>query len=325
MSNKTLYPLRFEPILKEKIWGGDKLKTVLNKSISSPQTGESWEISAVPESVSVVTNGELAGKSLTDLIAEYDEDFLGKTVKERFGDQYPLLFKFIDAKENLSLQLHPDDKLAMQRHNSFGKTEMWYVMQADEGAGLYVGFHKGTTQADYIKHLENETLQDIMNYEPVKTGDVFFIKTGLVHAIGEGVLLAEIQQSSDITYRVFDWNRKDKNGQGRELHTELAVDAIDFDFDEFKVNYSSEVNRFENLVENKYFKTQKLNLSGLVDCDYTQRDSFVVYMCVEGEATVESNGTTELLKKGDSLLLPACIKHAKLEGKNAQLLEVSIS
>lgn len=321
-----LYPLKFEPILKEKIWGGEKLKKLFGKTSTSKTTGESWELSSIDGSVSKVKNGLLAGKNLLQLLDTYNEKLVGQSVFKDFGERFPLLFKFIDAKENLSLQVHPNDKLAEKRHNSFGKTEMWYVMQADENAGIYVGFKKEATQNDYLHHLEEESLEDIMNFETVKPGDVFFIKPGLVHAIGEGVLLAEIQQTSDITYRVFDWNRKDGNGNSRELHTEMALDAIDFYPHDFKIDYKTKKNRWQKLVENTYFTTRKIHLTKSISIDYSKTASFVVLMCIKGEITVvtDEKSKNESLKTGETLMIPACLKTIELETENAHLLEVSV-
>lgn len=233
----NLYPFKFQPILKERLWGGTKLKDLLNKPSSSDITGESWELSAVKGDVSIIENGPLAGTSLQEAINHHPQALLGKSVTNRFGTEFPILIKFIDAKQDLSIQLHPNDELAKERHNSFGKTEMWYIMQADPGAELIVGFKQDMTKENYEKHLNEGKLTDILNYEKVKEGDTFFINTGKVHAIGAGILLAEIQQTSDITYRVYDFNRKDKEGNLRELHTELAIDAIDYSYkDDFKIN-----------------------------------------------------------------------------------------
>ena len=245
----SLYPFKFQPILKERLWGGTKLETVLGKSLDSDIIGESWELSGVSGDVSVVANGNLAGKSLQEIIESYKEDLLGKAVYERFGNDFPILIKFIDAKQDLSIQVHPNDELAKARYNSFGKTEMWYVMDADPDAKLIVGFNKSVNKEEYQKHLNNKTLTEILYYEPVKEGSTFFINTGKVHAIGAGTLLAEIQQTSDITYRVYDFDRKDKNGNLRELHTELALDAIDYEKkDDFKVSYSKNENQINKMV-----------------------------------------------------------------------------
>ncbi|NNK12125.1 MAG: class I mannose-6-phosphate isomerase, partial [Flavobacteriaceae bacterium] len=234
----NLYPLKFNPILKERLWGGTKLAQQLNKPSTSDITGESWELSGVKGDVSEVSNGEFKGTSLNELIERWGPDLLGKSVIEQFGKEFPILIKFIDAKQDLSIQLHPNDELAKSRHNSFGKTEMWYIMDADEDADLIVGFNQPMTREKYVESLKSKTLLKYMNYEKVEAGDTFFINTGKIHAIGAGVLLAEIQQTSDVTYRVYDFDRRDKEGNLRELHTDLALDAIDFEKkDDFKVNY----------------------------------------------------------------------------------------
>ncbi|MCH7524385.1 MAG: class I mannose-6-phosphate isomerase, partial [Bacteroidetes bacterium] len=222
-----LYPLKFQPILKEKIWGGQKLKTLLNKQNDLPNIGESWEISDVDGDTSIVINGELKGKTLKELLELFKGDLIGEKNYKIFGNKFPLLIKFIDAKEDLSIQLHPNDELAAKRHNSFGKTEMWYVMQADVGSNLIIGFNKRITPETYLNYLEEKTLPKILNFDKVKEGDSYFIEVGRVHAIGAGVVLAEIQQTSDITYRVYDWDRVDDEGNSRDLHIDLAIDAID--------------------------------------------------------------------------------------------------
>ena len=231
MSSIELYPLKFDPILKEKIWGGTKLGTVLDKPTGdSENMGESWEISGVEGNISVVSEGDLKGRTLVELINEYKGELIGEHVYEKFGDKFPLLIKFIDANDDLSIQVHPDDELAQKRHNSFGKTEMWYVVDAEEGATLISGFKKQTNKEEYLRIFEEGNLTDILNSEDVVNDDVFFLPAGRVHTIGKGLLIAEIQQTSDITYRIYDFDRVDKNGVGRELHVEEAVDAIDYSF-----------------------------------------------------------------------------------------------
>lgn len=325
MKNNNLYLLKFEPILKEKVWGGDKLKTMLGKNSKSNTVGESWEISDVESDSSMVVNGALKGKSLRELIEVYQERLVGAKVFEKFGNRFPLLIKFIDAKENLSVQLHPDDILAKKRHNSFGKTEMWYVLQADDKSGIILDFKERTTKEIYIKHLQNKSLPEILNFELVKKGDVFFISPGLIHAIGGGVLLAEIQQTSDITYRVYDWDRQDLDGNKRQLHTELAEDAIDFSkTKEFKVAYEAMDNRSVSLVENKYFNTNLLRVSQEIQLDYSKLDSFVIFMCVGGIIEITtSNKHKTMLKNGETLLVPACFDRVVLHG-TGELLEVTI-
>lgn len=273
----------------------------------------------------MVANGDFAGRTLQDLIDSYPEELLGKHVHEKFGTEFPILIKFIDAREDLSIQVHPNDELAKIRHNSFGKTEMWYVMQADKGAELIVGFNKDVTKEEYQKHLDNGTLTDIMNYEKVAEGDTFFINTGKVHAIGGGIIIAEIQQTSDITYRVYDFNRKDKNGNLRELHTEQALEAIDYQKkDDFKVSYSKSENKTNEMVNCPYFITNYLNLSSDFEKQIGEEDSFHIYMCVKGSGTI-SDGEVELpICQGETVLFPAscgklCVKTSQIE-----LLEVRL-
>ncbi|WP_318345840.1 type I phosphomannose isomerase catalytic subunit [Flagellimonas baculiformis] len=320
-----LYPLKFRPILKERLWGGTKLKEVLGKPIESDITGESWELSGVKGDISEVANGPLEGTSLEDLIHQQPEAVLGKSVVERFGNDFPILIKFIDAKQDLSIQLHPNDKLAKERHNSFGKTEMWYIMDADPGAKLIVGFNKDVEKTEYIESLEQGTLLDLMNYEEVEEGDTFFINTGKIHAIGAGVLLAEIQQTSDVTYRVFDFNRKDKDGNLRELHTGLAVDAIDYEKkDDFKVGYPNAKDTVNDMVDCPYFKTNFLELTKNLKQDLSQRDSFTIYMCVGGRATITNDWGSATIRKGETALLAASSTFVEIEAKGAKLLEVTI-
>lgn len=321
----NLYPLKFQPILKERLWGGTKLKEVFGKPSTSDITGESWELSTVKGDVSVVANGDLANTSLQDLIEKYPEQLLGKSVVDRFGTDFPILIKFIDAKQDLSIQLHPNDQLAKERHDSFGKTEMWYIMDADPGAELIVGFNKDVTKPEYAESLKQNMLLDLLNYEKVKEGDTFFINTGKIHAIGAGVLLAEIQQTSDVTYRVFDFNRKDKEGNLRELHTELALDAIDYDKkDDFKVSYSKEKNKVNTMVACPYFNTNFLDLSKDISQNTEKRDSFTIYMCVDGEATIENDFGTVHLEKGETTLIPANSTKININTSGVKLLEVTI-
>jgi mannose-6-phosphate isomerase len=316
------YPLTFTPILKDRIWGGNKLKTYLNKPIVSETTGESWEISTVPGDISVVNSGVLKGKNINDIIDLYPNEILGKFVIARFGKHFPLLFKFIDAKEDLSIQLHPNDDLAKERHDSFGKTEMWYVMQADESARLVVGFKKDSTKEEYLKHLESKNLVALLNESPVKKGDVFFLETGTIHAIGAGVMVAEIQQTSDITYRIYDWDRVDVTGKGRELHTELALEAINYKATPAKIEYTEEVNNSVPVVNCSYFIT---NIIALQDCFIWKRKKqvFTVFMCTNGQFEMVVNGEILRYNMGDTILIPAIIEHVTLKGK-ATLLEISI-
>lgn len=319
-----LYPLKFNPVFSYRIWGGDKLKTVLNKKYDQDSIGESWEISDVAENETEVAEGTFKGQTLKQLIKTFKGDFVGNKVYDIFGGDFPLLIKFIDAKTPLSIQVHPSNELAKERHNSFGKNEMWYVMQAEENAELIVGFNQKVEKESYVKHLNNGTLDKILNIETVKKGDTYYIPTGRVHAIGAGVLLAEIQQTSNITYRIYDYDRVDAmTGEKRELHTDLAIDAIDFNFyDNYKTTYDNKINTFNKLVHSPYFKTNVITIKGIIEKDYTNLDSFVIYMCVEGEAKIESGGKIFSLNAGETILIPACVEHVKIEAVRSVLLEV---
>lgn len=318
-----LYPLQFEPILKERIWGGTKLKSYLNKPITSDITGESWEISTVENDVSVVANGEFKGKSLDELIEEFPAEVLGNKVYADFGKQFPLLFKYLDAREDLSIQVHPNDELAKKRHNSFGKTEMWYVMQADDDAKLIVGFKEKSSPEEYLRNLESKTLIDILDVKKVKEGDVFFLATGTIHAIGAGNVIAEIQQTSDITYRVYDFDRVDANGNKRELHVDLALEALNYDTVEAERKYDKVENVSNEMVSCQYFTTNFIPLNGDVAINKDQQ-SFTVYMCVDGNFELNYNGTAYQYRKGDTILVPAAMADFQLLGQ-ASLLEIYIS
>ena len=320
----SIYPIKFKPILKERIWGGNKLATVLNKETTSNQIGESWEISDVQGDTSVIINGPLKGMPLSELQAQLGPDLIGKKNFKVFKNKFPILIKFIDAKLDLSIQLHPNDKLAAERHDSFGKTEMWYVMQADKDAQLIIDFNQKMTKEKYLDHLENKTLPSILNFEKVKEGDTFFIEVGRVHAIGAGVLLAEIQQTSDVTYRVYDWDRVDAEGSSRELHNDLALDAIDFNMpDNYRINYKKTKDTSNQLVTCPYFTTNYLELSKPLKRTNTL-DSFIIYMCVDGEAQIKTDSFTEFIKKGETILIPACIKDFTIVSNSSKLLEVYV-
>lgn len=323
----SLYPLKFEPICLEKIWGGNRLKTLLGKKYNTKNCGESWEISGVEGNISVVANGFLKGNDLSELIEIYMGDLVGDKVYEKFGNEFPLLIKFIDAQDDLSIQVHPNDELSKERHNAFGKTEMWYVVDIAEGALINSGFNQPVDREKYLEYLENGNLTDLLKYDEAKVGDVFFIPAGRVHAIGKGSMVAEIQQTSDVTYRIFDYNRKDDKGNERELHTELALDAIDFTYlDEYKTKYTSELNKSTEIVSCKYFTTNILEFDKIVGKDYFQIDSFVIYITLEGNFEIETESGKEKVGKGESVLIPANIDLLKLNplsGK-VKLLEVYV-
>ena len=362
-----LYPLKFKPSFKEKIWGGEKIKNILHRPVADMNNcGESWEISAIEDNVSVVSNGFFAyDNDLNELIEVYMGELLGDKVYDKFGLGFPLLIKYIDATDDLSVQVHPDDKLAQERYGMNGKTEMWYVIQADEGAGLYVGFKDGVTRDQYWDAVEEGTVDELLRFYPVKKGDLFFIPAGTVHAIGRGVLLAEIQQPSDVTYRIFDWNRVDENGNSRELHVDEAFDAIHFEDDKSspndspssnvetgsalsleknegagdvqktaekeeeclipagKVEYEEKFNTSSTLLRSSFFNLNEIYFEKPLKKTYSEIDSFVIYMCVEGHVHAFTDDEQIELKTGEVVLVPACTPELNLipEGKS-RLLEV---
>lgn len=325
---KQLYPLKFEPIIKDLIWGGEKLKKILNKKKATNKSGESWEVSGVDDNISVVSNGFLSGNNLSELIEVYMGDLVGQKVFDRFGTKFPLLIKYIDACDDLSIQVHPDDKVAKERHNSFGKTEMWYVMQSEPGSKLIAGFNKEMDKASYVKNLNEGKIMDILNQIEVRPGDVFFMPAGRIHAIGKGILLAEIQQTSDITYRVYDYNRKDAEGNERELHTEQAVDIIDYKhYDNYKTDYTPVINNVVSLANCQYFTTNVLELDSEIERDMHAFDSFVIYMMIDGEADIIYNDTeVEKLCMGETIMMPAELPYYYIRPNGtAKLLEVYIA
>lgn len=320
-----LYPLKFKPILKHRLWGGDRLREVLGKSFEGAGIGESWELSGVDGDVSVVDNGAYRGKSLKELIRMFPDEILGKSVTERFGDEFPILIKFIDAQKDLSIQLHPGDELAKSRHNSFGKTEMWYVMDADPGAQLIIGFERDVSRQEYQRAMHEKKLPQLLHYEPVSQGDGFFINSGKIHAIGAGILLAEIQQSSDVTYRVYDFDRRDDKGNLRELHTVLALDAMDFEKkDDFKIAYTQLRNRENLMVSSPYFNTSYLDLDTQTSLPLSLTDSFTALVCVDGMAHVVLNAQEIQVKKGETVLIPSAASEVTLLTSSSRFLKVSL-
>ena len=317
------YPIQFEPILKERIWGGTKLKSYLNKPIHSNITGESWEISTVENDVSIISNGIFKGKSLIELINLHPEEILGIKVYKNFGKQFPLLFKYLDAREDLSIQLHPNDALAKTRHNSFGKTEMWYVMQADDNARLIVGFKEKSNKEKYFKSIEDKKLLSILDTKKVSKGDVFFLETGTIHAIGAGIVIAEIQQTSDITYRIFDFDRVDATGNTRELHNDLALEAINYNVVDAVKKYKKIDNYVNEVINCQHFTTNYIPLTDILKFELN-KESFKVLMCVEGSFELKLNEEVYKYTVGDTILIPALIDSFEISGK-ASLLEIYIS
>lgn len=307
MATEQLYPLTFAPLLKEVIWGGSDIRPFKGLEPDDKKIGESWEISHVDDNFSIVAEGALAGKNLDELIDLYGERLVGKSVQERFGHRFPLLIKFIDARDYLSIQVHPDDELGMKRHNSFGKTEMWYVINAAPKAKLYSGFAVQSSPEDYVRRIEEGTIVDALAEYEVRPGDVFFLPAGRVHAIGAGCFIAEIQQTSNITYRIYDYDRTDATGNKRELHTELAKDAIDYRLEkDYRTAYTPIADQPVHLVECQYFETNLLDLTQPISRDWSQLDSFVIYICMEGKVTLrDAQGNEVHLHQGQSVLVPA--------------------
>ncbi len=305
MKERSLYPMKFEPIYKTKIWGGEKLKTILNKTDAPENAGESWEISAVQDNISVLANGFLKGNNLQELIEIYMGDLLGPQVYDKFGNEFPLLIKFIDANDNLSVQVHPGDETARKRHNAYGKTEMWYVIQADPGSELISGFNQEISKEEFVARLNDNRIVDVLNFTEVKAGDVFFIPAGRIHATGKGILFAEIQQTSDITYRVYDWDRKDKQGKGRELHTELARDVIDYSpVDKARTDYRDEMDKPVRIISSEHFVSNYIHLETNMTKSYVSCNSFVVLICVKGKLELKWEHGSISMEKGETVLLP---------------------
>lgn len=323
MEQYNIYPLIFKPILKDRIWGGQNLNKLFNKPIQSNTTGESWEISVVADNESIIENGCYKEKKITELIHNYPVEVLGTNVYNQFGANFPLLFKFLDAQQNLSIQLHPNDTLSQKRHNSFGKTEMWYVVAAEENAKIVVGFTENQTTKTFLEHVNNKTLSQILNEIEVKKGDVFYLETGTIHAIGKGIVIAEIQQTSDITYRIYDYDRKDNFGKPRELHIDLALEAINYNLTNSKKEYYKSNNEINSVVESKFFTTNFIPLTKTLKIE-SDLSSFKVYMCVEGSFTIHYNHINSfLVTKGTTVLIPAALTNFELHG-NAEILEIHL-
>lgn len=322
-----LYPLKFEPILKDKIWGGDKLKTIFNKNTTGSNVGESWELSGIEGDESIVVNGFLEGNSLVELCEIYMGELIGDKIYDEFGLSFPLLFKIIDANDNLSIQVHPDNEFAFERHNSHGKTEMWYILDAEPNAELIVGFSENCSKENYLNALKNGAVEDLLKKVKVKKGGVFFIPAGIVHAIGKGILVAEIQQSSDITYRIYDYKRKDDQGIERELHTEQALEVMNFNVsDNTTIDYNDDINKTTELVNCDFFTTNLVHFDQPLIRNYIAIDSFVVYMCLEGDFVIEFNSEKTVVHKGETILIPASIDSLNLiPHSEVRLLEIYIS
>lgn len=322
----TLYPLKFLPLYKNKVWGGNKIKTLGFDYSPLPNCGELWALSAVKDNESVIANGFLADNTLNEAVEIYMSDLMGEKNYRHFGNEFPLLIKIIDANDRLSIQVHPDNELARQRGMENGKTEMWYIMEAEAGAQIVDGFSQEVTQDEYQQFLSLGKLEDILHIEKPQSGDVFFIPAGRVHALGKGLLLAEIQQSSDTTYRIYDYNRPDADGKLRQLHTAEALDAIDFrPTADGRTHYSYRPNATATLVECPYFTTNLIVLDKPMRKDFTHLDSFVIYLCTDGIAAIKALGTICPIHAGECVLVPAIADQVELFSEGtAKLLEVYV-
>ncbi|HVN58575.1 MAG TPA: type I phosphomannose isomerase catalytic subunit [Bacteroidales bacterium] len=323
-----LYPLKFEPVLVDKIWGGNSLALRWGKNADTGRRiGESWEISGVPGNISVVSNGYLAGNNLQEIIEVYMGDITGDSIYEKYENEFPLLIKLIEAEDDLSVQVHPGDLLARERHGSYGKTEMWYILESRPGAKIFTGFSREVSRDKFLEAIGNNTLNGLLNTEASLKGDVYFTPAGRIHAIGAGNILAEIQQTSDITYRIYDWNRKNADGTGRELHTALSLDAIDFTpTSRSAIRKEIHPDTTVNLVSCEYFITNLLHFSSIIRKDYSFIDSFMIYICASGELLIHWDGGVESLKKGETILVPAMLNDIVLEPRpEAEILEVFVN
>lgn len=306
---------KFEPLLKQTLWGGDKIIPFKHLDTQMERVGESWELSGVKDNETIVAGGKDKGKSLNQLVREQKEKLVGQENYLRFGDEFPLLIKFIDARQDLSIQVHPDDETAHRQGKARGKTEMWYVLESADGARLYSGLKQKITSEQYKAMVEDDTITDALARYEVHEGDVFFIPAGRIHAIGAGCFVAEIQQTSDVTYRIYDFKRKDKDGHYRELHTKEAAESIDYTvLPNYRAGYEPKENEGVQLVECPYFTTAVYDLTEPMTLDYSDLDSFIVLIAVKGEATVTCQGESMSFRMGDTILLPATTEEVKVDG-----------
>jgi mannose-6-phosphate isomerase len=325
MKQNVLYPLKFKPIFKDKIWGGRKIKEQLGLDYGPlPNCGEVWLLSGLWDEQSQVVNGDFEGDEINDLVETFMSDLVGESVFDKYGEQFPLLLKIIDANDWLSVQVHPDDELAEKRGIGNGKTEMWYVMHADKDAELVMGFNREMTRMDYVKVMKNNTLREVLNYEKVEAGDVFFIPAGRVHALGPDIMVAEIQQTSDTTYRIYDWDRINEAGMSRKLHIPQSVEAIDFNIpDQYKIEVPDVMNKTVPVVDCQYFVTNLLQLQGEMEKDYSNLDSFVILLCTEGFFSLVWENGAVFVKQGECVLIPNTIKKVSIRAERyCKLLEV---
>lgn len=308
---------KFKPLLKQTLWGGDRIIPFKQLDARLDNVGESWEISGVPGNETVVADGPMAGKTLNELVSEQRELLVGHENYERFGNEFPLLIKFIDARQDLSIQVHPNDEVAHRQGKERGKTEMWYALGTDgsDKPTLYCGLSKEITPEEYKAMVEGDTITDALARYEVREGDVFFIPAGRIHAIGAGCFVAEIQQTSDVTYRIYDFKRKDKDGNYRQLHTREAAEAIDYTvLPDYRTHYQPKTNEGQQVVSCPYFTTAVYDLTESMLLDYSDLDSFVILIGVKGQGTVSVDGEQTSLSAGETILLPATTREVKIEG-----------
>lgn len=318
-------PLKFNALLKSTLWGGDKIIPFKNLDVQQENVGESWEISGVKGNETIVADGPYAGKKLNELVEELKGKLVGEDNYQRFGNEFPLLIKFIDARQDLSIQVHPTDEIAKMQGKERGKTEMWYLMDSDKDATLLCGLKKKITPEEYAQMVENDTIVDAIDRYEVKEGDCFFLPAGRIHAIGTGCFLAEIQQTSDVTYRIYDFKRKDKDGNYRQLHTKEAAECINYNVESnYRTDYTPVKNQGVSLVQCPYFNTAVYDLDEPMTIDYSELDSFVILIGVKGNATITDNeGNTFTLQAGESVLVPATTETLKVDG-NIKFLETYV-
>ena len=323
------YPLLFQPNFHTVVWGGHQLRPYKGLEPTDEPIGESWEVSAVPSSTSIISNGEWSGRDLVSVIREYPDAILGKTVNKKYGGQLPLLVKFIDAERDLSIQVHPNDEMARREHGKMGKSEMWYVIRADEGSHLYAGFRRQITPDEYERRIADGTITEVLADHPVKAGDVFYLPAGRIHAICGGIQLAEVQQSSDVTYRIYDYNRPGMDGKPRELHTELAAKALDYRVERnYRTEYTETDNRAVQIIDSPYFDVRVMEITTPFHRNLLKYDSFIITMCISGDCKirVRSNGDEITLREGHSTLIPAAIADYDVLplGRSTRLLDAFI-
>ena len=307
---------KFEPLLKQTLWGGDKIIPFKHLNTQMERVGESWEISGVKDNETIVANCPDKGKSMNQLVSEQKAKLVGEENYQRFGDEFPLLVKFIDASQDLSIQVHPNDETAHRLGKPHGKTEMWYTLESAPGAHLYNGLKKKITPEEYEQMVANDTIVDALARYEIKEGDVFYIPAGRIHAIGSGCFVTEIQETSDVTFRIYDYKRKDKDGNYRELHTKEAAQSIDYTvLPNYRAGYEPILNEGVQLVECPYFTTAVYDLTEPMLLDYSELDSFVILIAVKGEGTIKANGEEMTFKMGDTILLPATTNEVKIEGE----------